>query len=309
MKLKKTLDLLILATLGMSSYQKACQLEQLLLFSNKGQELANSILCALGVSRVSSSPISFCPDDSEVCFRWAVPETGTGDIYIQIEAPTAYQWIGLGIGNQMAGATMFLMYADGKGNVTVSNREGSGHTMPLPAEHDSIVLLDGSRVSDGRMTANVRYTNPEGFDFSGSSDWIMARREGPSLNSVDTSESIMQHDSYSAFSVNFAQALVSSDDNPFTEADGGNGNSDGAATEQDSNPNGDLVLAHGIILTIVFVAMYPVGSLLMPLLGRWYIHAGWQLIAFLAMWGGFGIGYVVSSNLGIVGPQTPFENK
>lgn len=265
------------------------------------------LLTTLGVSRVSSSPLTFCPDDSDVCLRWAVPEAGTEsdsrNIYFQIEAPTSYQWIGLGIGSQMSGAAMFLMYEDGEGNVTVSNREGTGHTMPLPTEQDSIVLLDGSGVVDGRMIANVRYTNPDDFDLSGSSDWIMATKQGASLDSTDPSESISQHDSHSTFSVNLAQALIQSDANPFVATDGdGDEDSDGATpppdnsgvTEQDSNPNRNLILAHGVILTIVFVAVYPLGSLLMPLLGKWYIHAGWQMIGFLSMWAGFGIGYVAS---------------
>ncbi|KFA47806.1 hypothetical protein S40293_09057 [Stachybotrys chartarum IBT 40293] len=275
------------------------------------------ILGTLGVSRVASSPVSFCPDDSDVCLQWAVPEDGTAsnsrNIYFQIEAPTSYQWIGLGIGNQMAGAEMFLMYEDGEGNVTVSNREGRGHTMPLLAEQDSTVLLDGSGVRDGRMIANIRYTNPGNFDVSDSSDWIMATRQGASLDSTDPNESIAVHDSHSTFSVNLAQALIPLDANPFTDMnDDGNGNSDGpapppdlgAVTEQDSNPSNNLILAHGVILTIVFVVVYPVGSLLMPMLGRWYIHASWQMIGFSAMWAGFGIGYVVSRRLDIVGPQT-----
>jgi hypothetical protein len=221
----------------------------------------------------------------------------------------------------MAGAEMFLMYEDGEGNVTVSNREGRGHTMPLLAEQDSTVLLDGSGVRDGRMIANIRYTNPGDFDLSGSSDWIMATRQGASLDSTDPNESIAVHDSHSAFSVDLAQALIPLDANPFIDLnDDGNGDSDepapppgpGAVRTQDSNTNNDLILAHGVVLTIVFVVVYPVGSLLMPVLGRWYIHASWQMIGFSVMWAGFGIGYVVSRRLDIVGSQTkktPFQKQ
>lgn len=266
-----------------------------------------------GVSGATSSPITFCPNDSDVCLRWAVPEARAGsnstNIYFQIEAPTSYQWIGLGIGSRMAGATMFLLYEDGQGNVTISNREGRGHTMPLPSEQDSIALLDGSGVKDGRMIANARYTNPNDLDLSGSSDWIMATKQGNPLDSTDPNESISYHDSHSTFSVNLAEAFVSLDVNPFGESNAGeSGNSDGTVpppgvTEQQNSPDHDLILAHGVILTIVFVAIYPLGSLLMPLLGRWYIHASWQMIGFSAMWAGFGIGYVVSRRLDIVGPQ------
>lgn len=96
----------------------------------------------------------------------------------------------------MAGAAMFLIYEDDEGNITVGNREGTGHTMPLPAEQDSTVLLDGSGVRDGRMIANIRYTNTGDFDLSGCSDWIMATKQGASLDSKDPNESISFHDLY-----------------------------------------------------------------------------------------------------------------
>uniref|UniRef100_A0A8H7NQA9 DOMON domain-containing protein n=1 Tax=Bionectria ochroleuca TaxID=29856 RepID=A0A8H7NQA9_BIOOC len=260
-------------------------------------------LVTLGVCQVSSSPISFCPDDSDICFKWAVPEVGNENIYFQIDAPTSYQWIGLGIGKQMAGAAMFLVYEDGQGNVTVSNRNGKGHSMPLLGDQDRISLLDGSGVKDGRMIANVLYKNSGNLDPSGSSDWIMAKKQGVSLASVDPDESIAVHDSHSAFSINLAQASVPLDSNPFSENnDNRNDVSGGDATgviETNSNPNNNLILAHGVILTVVFVAVYPLGSLLMPWLGKWYTHAAWQMVGFLAMWAGFGIGYVVSSDLDI----------
>jgi hypothetical protein len=44
-------------------------------------------------------------------------------------------------------------------------------------------------------------------------------------------------------------------------------------------------------MAVAFVILYPVGALLIPLFGKWYLHAGCQTIAFLVMWGGFGTGY------------------
>jgi hypothetical protein len=59
----------------------------------------------------------------------------------------------------MAGATIFVMFADGTGNVTISARDGGpGHVEP---QFDSTVfagveLLEGSGVVDGVMRANIR---------------------------------------------------------------------------------------------------------------------------------------------------------
>ena len=67
------------------------------------------------------------------------------------------QWIGLGEGNQMAGANIFVIYAaaDGK-NVTLSPRSGQGHKQPEANQQAQVSLLDGSGISNGVMTANVR---------------------------------------------------------------------------------------------------------------------------------------------------------
>ncbi|KAH7322526.1 hypothetical protein B0I35DRAFT_458824 [Stachybotrys elegans] len=274
------------------------------------------LAAAFGVSPVTSSPISFCPNDSDVCLRWAVPEAGSETVYFQIEAPTSFQWVGLGVGRQMRGAVMFVMYEDGEGNVTISNREGTGHVMPQPAEDINAVVLDGSGVIDDRMIANVRYSNTGDLDLSGSSSWIMATKAGPSLNSADQDETIEVHDSVWSFSVDLAQASVASDANPFTENNDGNdgpapdgedgedGNSGGAIVEQTGSPNDGLILAHGVILCIVFVGIWPVGSLLMPLLGKWYIHAAWQMVGFTAMWAGFALGYIVANRNNIFFDQT-----
>jgi hypothetical protein len=79
------------------------------------------------------------------------------DVYIQITAPTSYSWIGMGTGSQMSGSTMLIMYASGNGqNVTVSGRKTSGHTAPSYSKDVQLTLMDGTGVSNGIMTANIR---------------------------------------------------------------------------------------------------------------------------------------------------------
>lgn len=56
----------------------------------------------------------------------------------------------------MAGATIFVMYADGNGNVTISGRAGGqGEVEPKFDSSVDLTLLAGSGVSGGVMTANV----------------------------------------------------------------------------------------------------------------------------------------------------------
>jgi hypothetical protein len=57
----------------------------------------------------------------------------------------------------MSGANMFLVYTSSGGtNVTLSPRTASGQVMPGFNSAAKVTLLEGSGVSNGIMTANVR---------------------------------------------------------------------------------------------------------------------------------------------------------
>ncbi|GKU00127.1 cellobiose dehydrogenase [Fusarium langsethiae] len=264
-------------------------------------------LCAPSALAISSE---FCPKNGKVCFTWGVPEasasSGSGPIYFQLKAPTSMQWAGLGIGDRMSGSQMFIIYQDGKGNVTLSPRPGTGNVMPQYSKMDGLELLEGSGVKDNEMIANVRCNDCKNVDLKGSALWIAAWLSGDSLDSTSPSERIGQHDEHATFDVNLAKASMSSDSNPFLSANTNQGSSSsgGAASETSSSSSSDKVqLAHGIIMSIVFIAGYPLGAILMPLLGKWIIHAGWQVVMLLLMWAGFGLGYVCARDGGYWGKQ------
>ncbi|CAM1506972.1 Fc.00g066130.m01.CDS01 [Cosmosporella sp. VM-42] len=297
---------------------------------------AIAAVAAVFAHGTSAATTSFCTGDSkDVCFKWGVPESSassnSGNIYFQITAKDTYQWAALGIGSGMSGSDIFMIYQDGSGNVTLSTREGKGHVMPQYSERSDIELLEGSGVINNQMVANIKCSKCDRLKFSGSNSWISAWKKGDSLDSTNPRATIQQHDDDPpVFKVDFAQASISSDSNPFVDSssgdkggdsgsgsgsdsdsdsdsgsgsgsdsggDSGYGGSDsgnGAVTETESGASDTLVYAHGIIMSVVFLIGYPIGALLMPLLGKWYIHAGWQTLAFLGMWAGFGIGYRIA---------------
>ncbi|KAF7545867.1 hypothetical protein G7Z17_g8857 [Cylindrodendrum hubeiense] len=276
---------------------------------------ATAVLYARGTSATTSS---FCPGSGDVCYRWGVPEaaasSGSGDVYFQIKAPTTNQWVGVGIGSQMSGAEIFVIYQDGSGNVTLSTRSGRGHVMPQYSQRSAVELLSGSGVSGSEMTANIRCGDCSSLDLSGTNSWIAAWKAGDSLDSTSPSETITEHDSDHSFSVDFSSASFSTSGNPFVSGSssdsgsnsdsnsdsnsgsnsGSGSGSDGAVTENKSSNSDTMANAHGIVMAIVFVIAYPIGAVVMPLLGKWFIHAGWQFLAFLGMWAGFGLGYVAA---------------
>ena len=101
-----------------------------------------------------------CPSD-DVCFKLNIPEntasSGTGDIFFQISAPSSYEWVALGQGKAMSGSNMFVVYtSSGGSNVTLSPRTTSSYNAPSFNSDTKAELLEGSGVSNGLMTANVK---------------------------------------------------------------------------------------------------------------------------------------------------------
>jgi hypothetical protein len=232
----------------------------------------------------------------------------------------------------MVGSNMFVMYQDGNGNVTISPRAGTNHVAPSEDTSSTaakLTLLAGSGVSGTTMTANVKCSNCQSWADGGSmslsstsASWIGAWKSGSSLASTDKDATISQHDDTTGWEFDLTQATVATDTNPFvaTSSDDSNSTSTtegtGSPTTAPSSGSGTsssgvvvntsaqqtqrLVSAHGLIMSIVFVIMFPLGSILMPLMGKWMLHAAWQFATWIVMWVGFGIGIVASQKTFIV---------
>jgi len=270
---------------------------------------------ALGLfaSTTEAQSLITAGENDDIRFRWGVPEaaasSGSGNVYFQLNAPTSYTWVGLGIGSGMRGADIFLMYANETNGVTLSTRQGTGHVMPMYAERNDVELLEGSGISDGRMRANVRCSSCDNLDLGGSNSWIAAWKSGDPAEENSVEASIQFHDSENVFDVNLAEASIATDVNPFLSDE--NGNSNGTSTsasdteESGGSSNDDtILLAHGVIMSIVFVVLYPLGAMLMPLLGKWLIHSTVQIVAFLLMWAGFALGYIYADRHGYPIPSS-----
>lgn len=120
--------------------------------------VADDTICAAPTTYAQNA--QQCTSDN-VCFSLNIPDatatSGSGDVYMQISAPTTYTWVALGQGSQMSGAQMFVLYTDASGsNVTLSPRLGTGHVQPQYNSGAQISILDGTGVSNGVMTVNFR---------------------------------------------------------------------------------------------------------------------------------------------------------
>jgi len=150
----------IIQTLGLVATYLGTYLSYL--FFNLSVELTNPFLAIHTTAALSTfKPLT----SSSPSYSVGIPSgssisaSSVGPLYLQIKAPTSYQWVGFGIGEQMAGASFFILYTDGEGNVTISARNGGqGHIQPIWDEgmQSGVKLLEGSGVVNDVMVANIR---------------------------------------------------------------------------------------------------------------------------------------------------------
>jgi len=176
---------------------------------------------------------------------------------------------------------------------------GHGHEMPEHSRMRSVRLIEGSGVVNNTMVANIHCGDLGNMRFKGSNHWISAWKAGSSLHTTDIDADIEEHDGHNSFSVDFSEAVVNSNSNPFIHMTTAtpSGASSGGGGE------GKTSTIHGIVMSVVFLLGYPLGSLLMPIIGKWFIHATWQMIVFIGMWAGFVAGKLAADRTGDVSSQ------
>ncbi|KAK4105607.1 iron reductase domain protein [Parathielavia hyrcaniae] len=194
-----------------------------------------------------------------------------------------------------------------------------------------LTLLAGSGVSDdgATMTANVACSNCHQWGGGGAMSltstgaaWIAAWKQGSLLATTDRDVGISLHDGRTMFTVDLTRATVDTDSNPFV-ADGntgggdssngsGSGSGSGSDSGSGSGSNSDsgsssgsavsettgggpsqTLVAHGSIMAVVMLGLFPGGSLLMPLFRKWWLHGTWQFVSLAVMWAGIILGIVV----------------
>lgn len=215
----------------------------------------------------------------------------------------------------MAGSNIFVMYQSENGqNVTVSARRGTGHVEP---SHDGasarITVLEGSVVSNGKMTANVRCSNCNSWD-GGTMDftsingrWIYAAKSGTPLQSDDLNADISYHDDHGVFDWDFSAAKGGSEVNPFlTSAASTTTSTTAAAPASGGIPSNlkDVKKAHGVLASIAFILLFPSGGILIRLSSlpsTLNIHRGLQLFGLVLFTAAMGMGAWMTHHLSLIG--------
>jgi hypothetical protein len=223
------------------------------------------------------------------------------EIYFQIRAPADTTWVGFGQGSKMSGANMFLVYADGANNVTVSPRHGQGEIEPKFDPTAQITVLEGSGVqADGSLVANVRcdtclsWNGGKMQPTDPSSRWLWAYKTGDSLNSTSTSETLTQHTQMGAVLLDLTLAQGGSSTNPFLEGSATPSNSSSnAATSVSVGISARIRRSHAAIMCLLFLVLFPAAALTMYLHIAQrvrYIHAPLQLVNLILLVAGLSTG-------------------
>jgi hypothetical protein len=225
----------------------------------------------------------------------------------------------------MAGSNIFVIYSDGKGNVTLSPRQGLGHFEPEHVTTANVTLLEGSGVKDDKMVANILCSNCHRWNggstsFTGSSgDWIHASRPGDPLDSTDVNENIEQHDDHGPFTWKYSPAQGGQDDNPFVAKTSKGGvstpppTSSGGSVGSDSLDDGDdasemMIRAHGTLASTVFLVLFPIGAMVIRIPGLSvpvWVHAGIQIFTYCCFVAAAGLGIYLATNLKLLTNHHP----
>ena len=149
---------------------------------------------------------------------------------------------------------------------------------------------------------------------SSSSDWISAYKAGNPLSSDSSSADIVIHDGSSPFTLDLTRARGGDSLNPFIStsntpdpsssyssgSEGSEGEGEGAASELyaglDIKKLRASTIAHGTLLGLAFVIVYPLGAILVRVLsfkGAVWVHAGTQVFAYALALAGLGLGVYI----------------
>ncbi|KAL4943968.1 hypothetical protein BDV06DRAFT_234084 [Aspergillus oleicola] len=254
---------------------------------------ATAALLGLG-SFVAAQIDTFSPEgQSEIFYSVTAPDStvssGSGPLLFQIRAPTSFEWVALGQGTQMAGADIFVLYSASSNNVTISPRSGTGHVPPQYNSDAQLSLLDGSGIQDGVMTANVRCDT---CSYSADSQWIFAYKSGAALDSESLEADISIHDDFGGTTVALPNA-VSRSDNPFLNYDPSSPSNESSEIGGDAGSGANLLIVHGVIMSIAFVILFPSFGLLIALpIGGVVVklHAPLQVLTLFLAIAGMGLG-------------------
>ncbi|KAJ5633459.1 cellobiose dehydrogenase [Penicillium lividum] len=280
-----------------------------------------SCFCWLSCKIITIAQLqTFTPaGQNDITYAVNIPQntatSGLGPIYFQLKSKRDLQWFAWGQGSRMQGANIFVVYANAIGNnVTVSPRLGVEHIEPLHNPNARFSVLEGSGISNGIITANIRcdscitWLGGHEDTTSSASPWVWAFKYGSPLKSNGLSEPISIHDASGVAALNLQRAAGGKSSNPFLTTSG-TATSSGQSILSDNSPTIHRKrIAHAVIMITVFVVLFPSFALLLrvfPSSKMLWIHASLQLFALTLAIAGLGLGISMATELELISEYHP----
>lgn len=245
-----------------------------------------------------------------------------GDIYFHMSGPVIHTWLGIGFGSEMKDALMIIAYPSANGlNTTISTRLGSGHTEPVYTPDFEIINIYNDTYAPNADTVTDRGTGTiishamcrncttwlTGSLDLHSTEQPMIFALGPSqhFGSDSVEASIPRHSLYGQFTVDMTKAtnytgwygrvpapnipdfIYPPNDTSFASF----GTSPSFNVVTMSNP---MPTAHALLMCAAFVLIFPMGAVVMQFLRKTLWHAAIQIVGFVAVLAGFGVGINVA---------------
>lgn len=258
--------------------------------------LVHAVLLLLTSTLVAG--IQYCHTGPDFCFAATTQHntsTESHNVYLTISATPSKKggWTGVGLGREMKGALMFIIYEDQESKSLITSiRSASGHVMPKVVEDaDKQVSVLQATVSDDKYLAQfVCYScwSPE-VEVDGLSPYIFAGNKEQAFYGADKYSSLMYHEFkgkvWGDMSITAEETTVASA--PAIQGEETVGITEESPEPEKKKPEGFLtpVRVHGTIMTFSFMGLYFAGSVAIrsPLIRafkyHWMIQAGASVLA------------------------------
>lgn len=204
---------------------------------------AGLALASLPASLGALQQICSGANNGNICVSAGIPSSKQSEkLFLRITAPASTGWAAVGTGSRMVGSTMFIIYRDGKGGLTVSPRSTDSYSVPQYDDDIVIKVLNGTGIVKGIWSANIECTNcidEADLSITGNTNFIFASNSQDDIASTDLNEGFSRHRVNGRYSnsISLAQATVDEAD-PFGTSPGPAGSpTDGGDTSGGGNTN------------------------------------------------------------------------
>ncbi|KAK0520722.1 hypothetical protein OC834_004870 [Tilletia horrida] len=222
-------------------------------------------------------------------------------------------WIGVGQGEQMAGANMMVGWPTPDGKVTLSQRTTSSHFPPTAQQITAKSFIpDVAGTSTNSSATVLSWTFPVAADFASAKTAHIWAVSAVNPSSADASASLTKHNHRGFIIFDFTKPLETAT-NSSQPAQSDSGTSSSTSSTQEQIPKirdlslrpVRLFLAHVIIMSIAWMGLVPAG-ILIGRYGRTYFSSSWfkihravQISAVVLITIGFALGVSGVTDAGI----------